>query len=104
VYRLAWTGNVSRLRDLLRVEPELAKVRGEANTPLMWLPDDEAKAIEVVTLLLAHGADAGVLTEKGETAAQLAARRGLDEAAALLRAAAFKNRRTPSSGRRSAPS
>ncbi|HEY3127840.1 MAG TPA: hypothetical protein VGL91_00130 [Acidobacteriota bacterium] len=27
-----------------------------SKTPLMWLPDNEARAIEIVKLLLAHGA------------------------------------------------
>jgi uncharacterized protein len=92
VLRLARTGNVARLGDLLRAEPELAKVREDGDTPLMWLPDDEAKAVEVTRLLLVHGADASVVNERGRTAAQLAARRGLDDAAALLRAASLEGR------------
>ena len=87
MYRLAWTGNVSRLRELLRVEPELAKAHEAGNTPLMWLPDDEERAAEAARLLLAYGADPSVVSEDGRTAAQIAASRGLDDVAALLRAA-----------------
>lgn len=87
VSQVVWTGNLTRLRDLLRDKPELAKVREEHSTPLMWLPNDDVMATEAAALLLAHGADATVVNEKGQTAAYLAAKRGLDEAAALLRRA-----------------
>jgi ankyrin repeat protein len=87
VYGVAWSGNVSRLHELLRLEPELATRRTEVLTPLMWLPNDAVKAAEVATLLLAGGADPTVVNEHGKTAAQIASGRGLDDAAKLLRAA-----------------
>jgi ankyrin repeat protein len=51
----------------------------------MWLPDDDATAIEVVELLLAHGADPTVTNEEGQTAADIAEQRALYGAAAILR-------------------
>ena len=49
VWNLTFTGNVERLRDVLGAEPDLAKVAGRSyGTPLMWLPDDEARAMEIV--------------------------------------------------------
>jgi uncharacterized protein len=89
VYRLAWTGNVTRLREILRVEPDLAKAHEGRNTPLMWLPNDEERAGEAARLLLEYGADPSVVSEDGRTAAQIAASRGLDDVATLLRAAQF---------------
>jgi hypothetical protein len=86
VCALSFTGNVERLREVLAAEPERAKVRGEHETPLMWLPGDEARAKAVVELFLAGGADPSVRNRDGQTAADLARKRGLDEAAGLLRA------------------
>jgi ankyrin repeat protein len=54
-------------------------------TPLAWLPDDEAAAVEIVRLFLDHGADASVRSADGLTAADYASRRGLEAAARLLR-------------------
>jgi ankyrin repeat protein len=85
VWCLTQSGRVERLRELLAVEPGLAKVAGENSTPLMWLPDDEARAIEVAELLLAHGADPNVKDKEGQTAADRAEGRGLYEVAGLLR-------------------
>ncbi len=82
---LAFTGNVERLRDVLSAEPKLATSRGEHETPLMWLPGDETRAMEVVRMFLARGADPTVRNRDGQTAADLASIRGLDEVAALLR-------------------
>jgi ankyrin repeat protein len=86
VWSLTLTGNVERLRDVLSAEPDLAKVASQGgDTPLMWLPDDEARAIEIVELLLAHGADPAIRNQQGLTAAELADRRGMDDVAGLLR-------------------
>ena len=85
VWSLAFIGSVERLRDVLAAEPKLAKSRGDYETPLMWLPPDEARALEVVEMFLAGGADPTVRNRPGQTAADLAQRRGLDDAAALLR-------------------
>lgn len=87
VWSLSFTGNVERLRAVLGAEPELAKVSGDGETPLMLLPDDEARAIEIVQLFLAHGADPAIRHRDGTTAAERASHRGLERVAELLRAA-----------------
>jgi uncharacterized protein len=87
VRSLAVTGHVERLREVLSSEPELAKVVRNSETPLMWLPGDEAHAIEIVELLLAHGADPTHKNNQGLTAAECANKRGLEEVARLLSAA-----------------
>jgi hypothetical protein len=53
----------------------------------MWLPNDEHDAAAIVRLFLDCGADARVVSGEGLTAADYASRRGLREAASLLRAA-----------------
>jgi uncharacterized protein len=85
VFRLTWIGNVDRLREVLSEEPERARVSDNQNTPLMWLPDDEVKAVECVNLLMACGADPAIGNKDGLTAADLAEKRGLYDAAELLR-------------------
>jgi uncharacterized protein len=85
LWNLAFTGHVDPLRALLGSEPALAKaVHPDGETPLMRLPDDETKAIEVVRLFLDHGADPGARNAGGKTAADLAAQRGLDRVVELL--------------------
>lgn len=87
VWNLAFAGNVERLRDVLSVEPGFAKAaHPDGETPLMCLPDDEGRAIEIVELFLAHGADPTLRNEQGLTAADIAGRRALYEVAELLRA------------------
>ncbi|HUF51251.1 MAG TPA: ankyrin repeat domain-containing protein [Longimicrobiales bacterium] len=85
MWNLIFTGRVDRVRAVLRETPEVARtVTDDNETFLMWLPDDEAAAVEIVELLLAHGADAAVRTGEGLTAADYASRRGLTRAASLL--------------------
>ncbi len=85
VFELTFAGKLERLRDVLSADPALAKLQSGSQTPLMWLPDDEARALEIAALFLAHGADPSVRNEKGETAADRARKRGMDEVANLLR-------------------
>lgn len=66
-------------------DSNLAKVAPDGNTPLMWLPEDEACAKEIVELLVAHGGDATVKNKEGPTAADCAEKRGLYDVAELLR-------------------
>jgi ankyrin repeat protein len=88
VWNLVRMGRVERLREVIAAEPRLAKVTWQT-TPLFWLPDDERQAVEIVRLFLEHGADAKFRSQKdGTTAADVARRRGLRQAAALLDAAA----------------
>ena len=85
IWELTSGGQVERLRELLAAQPALAKAGGETNTPLMWLPDDEARALEIIKLLIAHGADPAIRNNEGKTAADCAERRGLYAAADLLK-------------------
>jgi ankyrin repeat protein len=87
VHALTFLGNLERVREVLRAEPQLALTPGET-TPLFWLPEDERRAIELVDLLLSCGVDAKFRRKPdGKTAAQIARRRGLDRAADRLEAA-----------------
>jgi len=89
IWNLAAAGKVERLRELLAGDAMLAKVsHPNGVTPLMILPDDETRAIEIVELFLAHGADPKKRNDDAKTAADLASARGLEEAAELLAAAA----------------
>jgi ankyrin repeat protein len=87
VFRLTWCGNLERLRHVLNVKPNLAKSVDDGTTPLMWLPDDEALAVEAVELLMSHGADPSIQSKEGKTAADYAELRALYEAAERLREA-----------------
>ena len=87
VWSLAFAGKIDRLRELLAEDPRLAQAQWSIGvTPLMRLPNDESRALEIVELFLAHGADASVRNAEGFTAADLAERRGLIAAATALRA------------------
>ena len=85
VFSLAAAGCLERLRHVLAAEPELARTIHGNETPLFRLPDDEDRAIEIVELLLAHGADPTIRNGSGQTAADCAERRGFDAAADRLR-------------------
>ncbi len=86
VWDLTFMGKLKRLREVLNAQPELAKVvSSDGETPLMRLPDDEGKALECARLLLSLGADPALKNRAGLTAADLAEKRGLLEAAAALR-------------------
>ena len=84
LWALSAIGNIDRIRAVLAGHPEFAKWTGES-TPLFWLPDDEDVAIEIVDLLLAHGADPRFRRQDGKTAADVATERAMDRAAARLR-------------------
>jgi ankyrin repeat protein len=87
VRALAAQARLERLRAVLAVEPDLANHKlpaGNGPTPLFCLPDDEDSAVAVARLLLAHGADRTVRDARGQTAADAARARGLDEAADLI--------------------
>jgi len=87
VWALTYAGCVDRLRAVLGEEPSLARVtNASGETPLMWLPDDPAQALEAARLLVSHGADAAARDATGRTAAEIAESRALDDVAAFLRA------------------
>jgi ankyrin repeat protein len=85
VWALSFTSNVARLRDVLSAEPRLATLVGAETTPLMWLPDDEATAIEIAELFLDNGADPSIKDKEGLTAADRAEKRAMFAVAELLR-------------------
>ena len=89
VWRLATSGKVERLRDVLGENPDLARVTNGGHTPLMWLPpDDESRAMAVARLLVANGADPSLINDDGMTAADRAEGLGMFDLAAWLRLAA----------------
>ncbi|MFO1498259.1 MAG: hypothetical protein U1G07_07700 [Verrucomicrobiota bacterium] len=82
---LAFTGNIARIRELLRNEPDLAKQAAPQSSPLLWLPGEPRNAAAIAELLLSHGADPTPRNAEGLTAAEVAEKRGLDQAAAILK-------------------
>jgi ankyrin repeat protein len=87
---LCFAGAVDRLQELLVEEPDRANREDRPGEPalLFCLPDDEEKAVEIAELLLSFGADPTFRNPLGQTSAQVARRRGLDDAPALLEDAA----------------
>ena len=65
----------------------------ELDGVMRWLPDDEAKAMQIVELLLAAGGDPSAKSKDGRTAADWARRRGMRDVAARLETAAATSRR-----------
>jgi hypothetical protein len=88
VRALASQARLDRLAAVLDSEPGLVSqvLPGDAPTVLFCLPDDEDDAVAVARLLLARGADPKRRNDQGDTAADAARKRGLDEAAELLKA------------------
>jgi hypothetical protein len=81
---LARSARLERLEAVLRDAPALADAvlpGAEDPTPLFCLPDDADDAIDVVRLLMAHGADPSRRDAAGRTAIEAARLRGLDDAA-----------------------
>jgi ankyrin repeat protein len=88
---LCFSGAVQRLQELLTEEPDRANREDRPGEPALFcLPDDQEKAVEVAELLLSFGADPTFRNPLGQTPAQAAHRRGLDEAAELLEDSAKK--------------
>jgi ankyrin repeat protein len=86
---LCLAGAVDRLQELLVEEPDRANREDRPGEPALFcLPDDEEKAVEIAELLLSFGADPRFRNPLGQTPAEVARRRGLDDAAALLEDAA----------------
>jgi ankyrin repeat protein len=81
-------GRLERLEAALTEQPWRANERlaGDCPTALYCLPDDEEAACEAARMLLAHGADPGVRNAKGQTPADWARLKGLDDAADLIEA------------------
>jgi len=89
---LCYSGAVDRLRELLVQEPDRVKREDRpGETALFCLPENDEKAVEVAELLLSFGADPSFRNPVGQTPAEVARRRGLDDAAAVIEEA-VKNR------------
>ena len=89
VWQLTFAGRLDRLTDVIAERPAAARAAGEGETLLMWLPPhDEACAIAIAELLLAHGADPTVVNRDGMTAADRAEAIAMWELADRLRRAA----------------
>jgi ankyrin repeat protein len=89
IWTLCFRGFTERVREILADDPRRAQVVGEqGHTPLWWLPDDERKALEIVEVLLAAGADPKARNKNGKTAADWAIRRGMLDVASRLESAA----------------
>ena len=85
VWHLTYTGRVERLREVLHADPGRARVvSSDGWTPLMWLPDDEDAAVAITQAFLDHGANPAQRNDAGETAADIAARRGMSGVVTLL--------------------
>jgi hypothetical protein len=82
---LCFAGAADRLRVLLAEEPGAVNRQDRpGETALFCLPGDEDKALEVAEVLLSFGADRMFRNPLGQTAGELARRKGLDEAADLI--------------------
>jgi ankyrin repeat protein len=66
------------VRELLAKDPQRARIlTRDGHTPLWWLPDEEAAALELVDLLIAAGVEPATKNKDGKTAADWAWRRGM---------------------------
>jgi uncharacterized protein len=82
LYDLCFEGYVDRVREVLHEDPRRAT---SLPSPLLWLPEDEDKALAIADMLLNAGADAGRRNISGQTPADVAERRGMLRLAARLR-------------------
>jgi uncharacterized protein len=88
---LCYAGYVDRVRELLAEDPQRARVVSrDGHTPLWWLPDDEAAALQLVDVLIGAGVDPVARSKEGKTAADWARRRGMQAVAARLDRAASR--------------
>ena len=82
---LCFVGALDRVRALLLEDPTRANREDRLGEPALFcLPDDEDRAVDLVELLLSFGADPTCRNPLGQTPAEAARRRGLDDAADLL--------------------
>lgn len=88
---LCYAGAVDRVRELLTQDPTAVNRQDRpGETAIFCLPGDEERAIPMVELLLSFGADPNFRNPLGQTPAQVARSRGLDDVAELVEDAAKK--------------
>jgi uncharacterized protein len=92
VIALARAGKLERLRTLLDEDPSSAQATRDGRTALFFLSPPEERAVEIAELLLRHRVDPSFQDADGLTAADAAAKSGLEELADLLRDAQSKPR------------
>jgi uncharacterized protein len=85
VIALVRAGKLERLRTVLDEDPSLAQATRDGRTALYSLSAPEERAVEIAELLLARGVDPKFQDADGLTAAEAAAKSGLEELADLLR-------------------
>jgi ankyrin repeat protein len=92
VIALVRAGKLERLRALLGEDPSLTQAARDGRTALFFLSAPEECAVEIAELLLARGVDPKFNDADGLTAADAAAKSGLEELADLFREAESKPR------------
>ena len=94
VIALVRAGKLERLRTLLGEDPSLTQATRDGRTALFFLSAPEERAVEIGELLLTHGVDSRFRDADGMTAADAAAKSGLEELADFLRDAQSTRRAT----------
>jgi ankyrin repeat protein len=84
VIALVRAGKLERLRAVLDAEPELVGATRDGRTALFFLSAPEERAIEIAELLIERGADPAFRDADGMTAADAAAKSGLEDLAEQL--------------------
>ncbi len=87
LFALSRIARLDRLAAAAAEDPALVheRIPDTGDTPLFALPDDEDAAEAVTRILLVHGADPKATNLAGDTAEAAARKRGLDDAADLMR-------------------
>lgn len=86
IFEAVHSGSVERVAALLRDNPALAVARDDAGRPLVFYLDPQAPALlEMIRLLVAHGADLNARDGEGHTLVERARSRGLSEFLDVLR-------------------
>ncbi len=85
VIALVRAGKLERLRTVLGEDPSSTQATRDGRTALFFLSPPEERAIEIAELLLGRGVDPKFTDADGLTAADAAAKSGLEELADLLR-------------------
>jgi ankyrin repeat protein len=87
VIALVRAGKLERLRAVLAEDTSSAQATRDGRTALFFLSAPEERAVEIAELLLSRGADPKFTDADGLTAADAAAKSGLEELADVLREA-----------------